>query len=134
MSRCAAGLGGAWFSRMSFVAREVTVSDQFTVLAGLCARKNGKWWLRPSASGALVRPPGGSAAERHPNWYFRKVLMVARDAPRLCMRQTTWWRRGLMSFPGMPLAAAERGQDARGAPTGPGETRFCATMLFRQRY
>ena len=41
MSRCAAGLGGAWFSRMSFVAREVKVPDQFTVLAGLCARRTG---------------------------------------------------------------------------------------------
>ena len=41
MSRCAAGLGGAWFSRMSFVAREVKVPDQFTMLAGLCARRTG---------------------------------------------------------------------------------------------
>jgi hypothetical protein len=24
-----------------------------------------------------------------PNWYFRKVLMVACDAPRLCMRQAS---------------------------------------------
>ena len=93
--------------------------------------------VRPSRCGvAAGRPPPGLARP------LVLVLpaasgqaqMVARDAPRLCMRQTTWRRRGLMSFPGMPLAAAERGQDARGAPTGPGETRFCATMLFRQRY
>ena len=31
----------ARFSRMSFVAREVKVPDQFTVLAGLCARRTG---------------------------------------------------------------------------------------------
>ena len=159
----------------------------------------GRLWMQGSggsrsASGALVRPPGGSAAERAscsssvsahasassappstaawpalrlravvrgarwhgspccrpaaqmlvmepldtdcdaPNWYFRKVLMVACDAPRLCMRQTTWRRRGLISFPGMPSAPAERGQDAREAPTRPGETRFCAAMFFPQRY
>ena len=159
----------------------------------------GRLWMQGSggsrsASGALVRPPGGSAAERAscsssvsadasassappstaawpalrlravvrgarwhgspccrpaaqmlvmepldtdcdaPNWYFRKVLMVACDAPRLCMRQTTWRRRGLISFPGMPSAPAERGQDAREAPTRPGETWFCAAMFFPQRY
>eukprot|EP01046_Picozoa_sp_COSAG06_P016924 COSAG06_NODE_1132_length_10582_cov_5.539826_17_plen_179_part_00 len=41
MARCATGLGGARFSRMSFVTREVKVPDQFTMLAGLCARRTG---------------------------------------------------------------------------------------------
>jgi hypothetical protein len=50
MARCATGLGGARFSRMSFVAREVKVPDQFTMLAGLCARRTGLPGLRAGCS------------------------------------------------------------------------------------
>ena len=96
------------------------------------ARWRGSPCCRPAAQ-MLVMEPLDTDCEA-PNWYFRKVLMVACDAPRLCMRQTTWRRRGLISFPGMPPAPAERGQDAREAPTRPGETRFCAAMFFPQRY
>ena len=96
------------------------------------ARWHGSPCCRPAAQ-MLVMEPLDTDCDA-PNWYFRKVLMVACDAPRLCMRQTTWRRRGLISFPGMPSAPAERGQDAREAPTRPGETWFFAAMFFPQRY